>query len=970
MSKEEQFNSNVLRWAPLYPDAAEQLKSLDCQHTFFCETVLGEPNLCKEEQGQIHHYHSAENAWAEAKRWFAQLDLDKVSVLYVYGIGLGYYYEAAKGWLQEEDHYMVFLENDLEVIHRFFETERATQFLQDPRVRLCYFSHFGPLDPMWGSLTQLFGLRVFRFSALEYYARIHERLLLEIQSSLEFWENITQAYESEHEALGQPFYANFYRNISLLPHAHRANALFHQFEKVPAIICGAGPSLDKNIEFLKTLKDRALIFAGGTSMNALNSRGFLPHFGLGIDPNPAQLTRLIMNTAFETPFLYRNRLYHEALRLVQAPTLYVTGTGGYRLSNWLEGQLGISGEDVSEGFNVINFSLSLAYAFGCNPIIFVGVDLAYSGGQSYFSGVESHPLHERRRDFRTKWSDEDLLVKPDIFGMPVNTLWKWISESVWLSQFARDQTNVLFINATEGGIGMQGIPNKPLSEVAHYLLPVQQDLNVRVHGEIQNAQMPSQVTLENIRKAMEEMYASLQRCLEICKQLVEITLAFESDEEKQRLWNELTGEIAYEYILRDLDEYFQPAMKLDLQQLAYEHFITPANKEKNARLQADHYRFLSNAVLLNSAFIQLYVLHLASQPVVLPIVAEKPSSHMSGERYALEQGVLTIIDPELDLMIREPTQKSEPERLYYSDGSCKLEQYYSKGMLHGPTSYFASDGKLLAQSWYVKGVQQGKAWYYYHTGDLYSVQRYRDGKWNGIQQYYHINGQIKTLVGYHRGVLEGDVWMYDVYGRPKRELHFTEGKRNGVERMWNDSGLLVLEAEFREGQATGRARTWHPNGTLSQEVVFDDHSKVVSALRWNSDGVVVEEPELDYFEAVTRHTNLLTHSLENVVDEMGKVMPLLKISGETQSILKDDMVHINEDIVKLQQMGKKLFEEAVEGDNVLEPIWKTPATHRELQDQMAEITMRLSKEIDRMRQFVTDTSSRIDKTKDKEKKEN
>ena len=85
----------------------------------------------------------------------------------------------------------------------------------------------------------------------------------------------------EYLIQGRPYYSNFYKNLFELPKAKPASSLFSKFDKVPAIICGAGPSLEKNLPLLGTLKDRAIIFAGGTAMNALNAQGMLSTFWCG-----------------------------------------------------------------------------------------------------------------------------------------------------------------------------------------------------------------------------------------------------------------------------------------------------------------------------------------------------------------------------------------------------------------------------------------------------------------------------------------------------------------------------------------------------------------------------------------------------------------------------------------------------------------------------------------------------------------
>src|SRR5690606_32776531 len=100
--------------------------------------------------------------------------------------------------------------------------------------------------------------------------------------------------------------------------------------------------------------------------------------------NPAQYTRLSQNTGYEVPFFYRNRMYHDAFRVIHGSRLYITGSGGYDTAEYFEKKLGIKGgEEIDEGHNVVNFCVEVAHEMGCDPIIFVGMDLAFTGMDTY-----------------------------------------------------------------------------------------------------------------------------------------------------------------------------------------------------------------------------------------------------------------------------------------------------------------------------------------------------------------------------------------------------------------------------------------------------------------------------------------------------------------------------------------------------------------------------------------------------------
>ena len=71
----------------------------------------------------------------EGKVWFANLDLKGAAALFIYGIGKGDYFYPLIEWLKKDrSRRVVFLEDDLDVLHPFFQTQVATEVLSHPQV--------------------------------------------------------------------------------------------------------------------------------------------------------------------------------------------------------------------------------------------------------------------------------------------------------------------------------------------------------------------------------------------------------------------------------------------------------------------------------------------------------------------------------------------------------------------------------------------------------------------------------------------------------------------------------------------------------------------------------------------------------------------------------------------------------------------------------------------------------------------
>ncbi len=558
-----QQNFDVLK--SLSPQLGLLLETSDPESCQYCTARQGEMNLKKELNGKTVFLHSNYSPSKEADKWFAKLKLEGVEVLYVYGIGLGYYYDAAKAWLKEKaSRYLIFLEDDLAVIKRFVETKRASELLEDPQVQMHHFDKIQSESGVIWWLKWFFTFTKMDVSSLESYEKIHSTRFKQLRSSLvgSFLNHNMRA--REYVIGGRTFYENFYPNMLELSKAYQGTQLFSQYKDVPAIICGAGPSLEKNIQLLGDLTDKALIFAGGSAANVLASAAIRPHFGANLDPNPTQHLRLLSSFAYEVPVFYRNRVYHKVLKDTHAARLFINGCGGYSVSQWMEDELGFPKPfSMDEGNNVVNWTLGLARLLACNPIIFVGMDLAYTDNKLYADSVlPKTSLTECDKAF----------LRKDINGNDVHTVWKWVQESEWISSFSKKFPAHTYINATEGGLGFDSIENMPLQKVAKEYLQRSYNLYDRTHSDIQKSVL-SQITEEASGLLLLQLKDSLDRCKEFLACMRESLLALQGDtlnlsslETGENLFveSQFQDELAYEHILKMVllvyDKVFDRAM--------------------------------------------------------------------------------------------------------------------------------------------------------------------------------------------------------------------------------------------------------------------------------------------------------------------------------------------------------------------------------------------------------------------------
>jgi len=531
----------------------------------------------------------------DAQEWVKNLPLGGIDSVFVYGLGRGEILSAFDDWLKINSHELIILEDDYSTLRYVLDLELPTS----KKVKILAFQESIETDPLikslaWKSLRKNFLI----VSLPDYLQRkkpsfdlLRERLTYEITEKKEAVD--------EYEKFGIVFYRNFYANLSFLPEALNGEKMKGAFTDVPAVIVGAGPSLKKSLPSFPSLKNKALIFAGGSALNALHANNIVPDFAGGIDPNPLQLERFESHTLKHLPLFYRSRFNHRALKILTGPKIYIPGSGGYDTAEWFEKRLEFQEETLDEGHNVINFLTAIAESLGCNPIIFVGVDLAYTGGKTYAEGVVANSSLTHNKDLH-------LVEAVDIFGHPVMTEWKWQAESKWLSQFSQDHPNKTFINATDGGLGFAGVINRSLSTVVPSLIK-EYPLNNLIQKALSLGK--NTITKEMVESSLLELKESLVRSKEALDILLEDNqqkqdflkkgIFSDVDQSGEAVLAEL--ELSEEEAFKGVLEMFSTVWTFSHQE-ELSHLKSLSDREKRERLlqlNQEKYLFLSRVIDAN-----------------------------------------------------------------------------------------------------------------------------------------------------------------------------------------------------------------------------------------------------------------------------------------------------------------------------------------------------------------------------------
>lgn len=216
-----------------------------------------------------------------------------------------------------------------------------------------------------------------------------------------------------------------------------ASALYGKYKGVPAVICGAGPSLSTSMDWLKEVDGRALIFAGGSALGALIDAGVRPSFGLGCDPDPEH-EQIQKGLGLGTPFFYTADFSAKLLSQVKGDKFWVRHTGALEMERWLWDK----GDALDIGWNAGTMATAIACEMGCNPIVFVGMDLAY-GSLTKAAGIVDR-------------SSVESMDAIDKHGAPVKTRRDLVMSQKWIQELIQKNRDRTWIDATPQGLAIKG----------------------------------------------------------------------------------------------------------------------------------------------------------------------------------------------------------------------------------------------------------------------------------------------------------------------------------------------------------------------------------------------------------------------------------------------------------------------------------------------------------------------------------
>ena len=155
------------------------------------------------------------------------------------------------------------------------------------------------------------------------------------------------------------------------------------FKDKAVVIVGAGPSVDSQLTSIKKCRDKITVFATGHITRKLVNEGIIPDAVIITDPQPLMYKQIDGVNLKGIPMILLSTASSSVIDYYNG-SIYVAYQSGYELAEIKAKEIGATLFET--GGSVTTTALDIALRFGARKIIFVGVDLAYTGGYSHASG--------------------------------------------------------------------------------------------------------------------------------------------------------------------------------------------------------------------------------------------------------------------------------------------------------------------------------------------------------------------------------------------------------------------------------------------------------------------------------------------------------------------------------------------------------------------------------------------------------
>lgn len=425
----------------------KQIEELNLEHWIYVED--GQAYF---ENNGVYYKLCSENIEEEIKQYTRDLEMERDYLLIVFGVGnlplLKYLVKNTSVNTK-----ILLYEPNVYIFKYILEMEDLSDIIDDKKVYVSYGSKvtqevkknlMGLLGLKWENLVQ--NIKVISNPNYYFYDKVKAEVVKEVCAMLQM--SITILGNSLEDMFNG--FKNNYLNIDAFMSSNSINEVRNQFYDKPAIVVASGPSLDKNIQFLKRAENKAVILACDASLDACLKQGIKPDVLASIERDEPTYTYYYQGKTFDKDLILAGPgvLWPKIYEEFPGKTIIMSKVQ-HGIEEWWRSHFD-NVVHINLGLSSAHVAFSVAAAAGCNPIILIGQDLAYTNDKKHSDLTHTALEPENNADESDGSMVEDIngnLVKTcDVY----NTFRQWLEYQITLSP------SLKVIDATEGGARIEG----------------------------------------------------------------------------------------------------------------------------------------------------------------------------------------------------------------------------------------------------------------------------------------------------------------------------------------------------------------------------------------------------------------------------------------------------------------------------------------------------------------------------------
>ena len=317
----------------------------------------------------------------EAMKWAEQYNLQNLNnVIAMFGLGNGIFVRALMERMGAEDTIIIY-EPCYEIFQYVLQNYDITDILKDQRVVLTVEGiNDSAFHIVLNNTVNINNIKTQIQCCYPNYDKIFQ------ESCLRFYKEIKDSYISAQVNVstmiffGGKHIENTMNNLSFIKDSSTLPIIKKNIpEGIPAVVVAAGPSVRDNIELLKKLKGRAVIFAVDRILDYLLDAGVIPDFVVSVDAvKDIKFFSYRDNITIPLICYYESNhdilVHHKGKKILCTSNMFTEEI--YRRTNKESASLLTSG-------SVALVAYGACVELGFQRIILVGQDLAYNEGRSH-----------------------------------------------------------------------------------------------------------------------------------------------------------------------------------------------------------------------------------------------------------------------------------------------------------------------------------------------------------------------------------------------------------------------------------------------------------------------------------------------------------------------------------------------------------------------------------------------------------